>query len=566
VKLAGRTLGAYVLAVALVGSAPVAGTSPPSASVTVSIVGTSDLHGRLGVLPRFGGYLANLRRARARDGGAVLLLDAGDMFQGTLESNANEGAAVVRAYEALHYDAVAIGNHEFDYGPVGDASAPEKPSDDPRGALKARAAEAHFPFLAANIVAAATHAPPAWANVRPSAVVEKAGIRVGIVGATTVGTPRTTLAANFAGLAVTAIAPAVTSAARALRGAGAEVVVLTAHAGGACKRVDDPADLSSCESDSEIFTAARAMGAGTVDAVVAGHTHDGVAQRVAGTPIVESYAEGRAFGRIDLSVDRASHRVLDVHVFPPHRICAGESCDGESYEGAPVAEDPAVAAAIAPALEAARTRRDEKLGVAVTKPVVRARTEESALGNLFADLMRAARPDADVSLTNGGGLRADLAAGPLTYGRLYDAAPFDNRFATIVVTGAELERLVAANLGRSNGIVSLSGVVAVARCESGRLVVALRRPDGRPVTPAEKLTLVTSDFLATGGDGLFPEALQRAARLDGGPPIREWMAARLRARKGTLAGDAPALFDPTHPRLTYPAPRPVRCGGASQDL
>jgi 5'-nucleotidase len=555
----------YVLVAALVAGAPAAGTNPAPARVTISIVGTNDLHGRLGMLPRFGGYLANLRRARARDGGAVLLLDAGDMFQGTLESNANEGAAVVRAYEWLRYDAVAIGNHEFDYGPIGAASAPEKPGDDPRGALKARAAEAPFPFLAANLVDAATHAMPAWPNVLPSAILTKAGVRIGVVGATTVGTPRTTLAANFAGLAVTAIAPAVTSAARTLRGAGAQVVVLTAHAGGACKRVDDPSDLSSCESDSEIFTAARAMDG--VDAVVAGHTHDGVAQRVAGIPIIESYAEGRAFGRIDLTVDPATHRVVETHIFPPHRICDGAGCATETYEGAPVGEDPKVAVVIAPALEAARSRRDEKLGVAVSAPVVRARTEESALGNLFADLMRAARPDADVSLTNGGGLRADLAAGPLTYGRLYDAAPFDNRFATIVVTGAELERLVASNLGRSNGIVSLSGVAAVARCEGGRLLVALRRPDGRPVAATEKLTLVTSDFLATGGDGLFPEALQRAARLDGGPPIREWMADRLRARKGTtLAGDAPTLYDPAHPRLTYPAPRPVRCGGRGQDL
>src|SRR6185295_5442422 len=109
--------------------------APGDRPVVISIVGTNDLHGHLEALPRLGGYLANLRRARARDGGAVVLLDAGDMFQGTLESNLGEGAGVVRAYNALHYDAAAIGNHELDFGPVGEAATPQRPGDDPRGAL-----------------------------------------------------------------------------------------------------------------------------------------------------------------------------------------------------------------------------------------------------------------------------------------------------------------------------------------------------------------------------------------------------------------------------------------------
>ena len=91
-----------------------AGT-PATGTLTLSIVGTNDLHGGIlqrgdrGGLALLGGYLDNLRAARARDGGAVLLLDAGDMFQGTLESNLNEGAIVVAAYNALGYAAAAIG-------------------------------------------------------------------------------------------------------------------------------------------------------------------------------------------------------------------------------------------------------------------------------------------------------------------------------------------------------------------------------------------------------------------------------------------------------------------------
>ena len=146
--------------------APPPAAAPTSAApITLSIVGTNDLHGGVvarngrGGLALLGGYVNNLRAARARDGGAVLLIDAGDMFQGTLESNLGEGAAVVAAYNALGYAAAAIGNHEFDFGPVGPAATPRTPADDPRGALKARAAEARFPFLAANLIETATRRP-----------------------------------------------------------------------------------------------------------------------------------------------------------------------------------------------------------------------------------------------------------------------------------------------------------------------------------------------------------------------------------------------------------------------
>src|SRR5436190_2843300 len=119
-----------------------------SATLTISVVATSDLHGGVlarddrGGLAMLGGYVHNLRAARASDGGGVLLVDSGDMFQGTLESNLNEGAAVVNAYNTLGYSAAAIGNHEFDYGPTGPEETVQKPGEDPRGALKARAAGA----------------------------------------------------------------------------------------------------------------------------------------------------------------------------------------------------------------------------------------------------------------------------------------------------------------------------------------------------------------------------------------------------------------------------------------
>lgn len=532
----------------------------PSDRITVSLVGTNDLHGHLEALPALGGYLANLRRARARDGGAVLLVDAGDMFQGTLPSNLGEGAGVVAAYNLLGYAAAALGNHEFDFGPVGPAVT-ARDGGDPRGALQARAAQAAFPFLDGNLLDAATGAAPAWKNVLPDVLLDLGGIKIGIVGVTTLGTPHTTLAANFAGLAIAPLAPAIEKAAGDLHRRGATVVVVAAHAGGSCRRFDTPEHLDSCEIDSEIFQVARALpsgGAGGVDAIVAGHTHEGIAHRVAGIPIVEAFANGRDFSRVDLTIERATGRAADARIFPPQRICAPERCGDESYEGAPIVPDAAVAAAIAPALAAARTLREQKIGVTLAAPIRRALKTESPLGNLVADLMRAARPTADVALTNGGGVRADLPAGPLTYGRLFEALPFDNRFATVPLTGADLAAIVARNLRHENGIISISGARAEANCANAELTVRLFRPDGRPIAPANHLVLITSDFLATGGDGLLSNDLQSRATLDDASPIRDAVADLLRARGGPLSEDH-ALYDPARPRIAYPGVRPVRC-------
>src|SRR5262249_27674735 len=146
-----------VLALSLLVACGHAAKAPPppphkaKGSVTISIVGTEDLHGAIARLPILAGYIANLRAARAADGGAVVLLDAGDMFPGTPESNLHEGAAVIAAYNAMGYDAVTLGNHEFDFGPPGPDTTIKSDDDDPRGALKARALEAKFPVLTANI-------------------------------------------------------------------------------------------------------------------------------------------------------------------------------------------------------------------------------------------------------------------------------------------------------------------------------------------------------------------------------------------------------------------------------
>jgi 5'-nucleotidase len=578
------------LAIVVLGAAAISRVRGPiaadrvssGASVTISVIATTDLHG--GVLQRgergglalFGGYLRNLRAARLRDGGGVLLVDSGDMFQGTLESNLNEGAAVVRAYNRLGYAAAAIGNHEFDYGPVGPQATPTTPSDDPRGALKARAAEARFPLLTANVIDESTGQPVAWPNVRPSTMVTVAGVKVGIVGVTTTSTPVTTIAENLRGLTFAPLAPAIEREASQLRASGASAVVVVAHAGGRCRTFDTPADISSCDAMSEIMSVARALPPGLVDVIAAGHTHQGMANQVNGIAVVEGYSAGRTFSRVDLTVSRARGTIVGLQIFPPTDLCAREdpttrACDGSApaaqlvaahYEGRPVVADPAIADVLDPAVRAAGAVKNESLGVVLDTDLPRSAQTESALGNLLADEILAATPHADVSIVNGGAIRTSLPAGTLTYGQLYELYPFDNRLVTLTLTGDQMSRIVAFNLQRREPpleILSTAGVQAAASCESDGLRVALRRGDGSLIAKDDRLTVVTNDFVASGGDGvLSPVGSLGPTRSEGLPLLRDAVADGLRRRGGHVREDQ--LYVPGSPRWSYPGSRPVSCG------
>lgn len=537
--------------------------APTPADKVISVVGTNDLHGHVEHLDAFAGYVARLRELRKADGG-VLLVDAGDMFQGTLESNLGEGAAVIAAFNALGYSAAALGNHEFDFGPAG--SAEPVAGADPQGALRARLIEARFPVLAANLIDTRTGRIPGWRNLHASVMVEVSGVKLGLVGVLTDETPRIVMPAYFTGLDVGPLAAAITREAANLRARGARAVIVLAHAGGVCQRFDDPRSETACEADQELNRLARQLPTGSVDAIIGGHSHAGVAHVFSGIAVAEAYAYCRAFSRIDLRVPGDAERSVTGELFPPRQICADAEapvCVPGTYEGVVIGKDPRISASVAAWRDAAASRRAEKLGVRVTRAVRQDYAAESPLGNLYADLLLAAVPGSDVAIVNGGGLRAPLPAGELTYGQLYESQPFDNLVTRLELTGAELGRVIAAHLERErHGIISIAGARVGARCAGGRLVVSLTRKNGKPIGDAERLTIVTSDYLATGGDELFAGPGRPAPRVDTATEtVRDALAGALRKRGGSLDGEDSKLLDPKQPRLSLPAPRPIRCPG-----
>ncbi len=514
---------------------PVAAAPPPSPRpIRLTLVGTNDLHGwaqphtarradgrrvEEGGLAAFSGYLAILR---ADNPGGVLLLDGGDLFQGTLASNLTEGSVVVEAYNHLGYTAVAVGNHEFDYGPVGPQPIPLDPSQDPFGALKARIRQARFPFLASNLSLASGGGRPAWLGDQETVLVEVQGIKVGILGLITPHTRATTNPVNVATLEFGALAESATAAAARLRAAGAEVVVAVMHAGGKCKSLADPRDVSSCDpNDGELFGMMRQLAPGTLDAVVAGHTHQPLGHFVEGVPVIESAGLGRSFGVIELRIDPLTRRPLPeaTTIQAAIPICLevdpNQSCSLRALQeaktlqlvpatflGQPVVKDAVLEAALAPALARVEVEQQRPLGVVAAQRLGRNYEAESVLGSLLADSLREME-GAQVVLLNPGGLRADLKEGPLTFGDVYELLPFDNTVATATVTGAELEALLQAAYSGRKGLFQVSGLeVTLRQCGGRARLQGFRLANGRPVDPAASYRLVVPDYLARGTEGV----------------------------------------------------------------
>ncbi|MEM1417429.1 MAG: 5'-nucleotidase C-terminal domain-containing protein, partial [Myxococcota bacterium] len=359
-----------------------------------------------------------------------------------------------------------------------------------------------------------------------------------------------TVRANVRDLSMAPLAETIVREARALRERGAQAVIVAAHAGGRCERFDAPEELGSCEADSEIFELARALPRGLVDEIVDGHTQKAVAHEVAGVAIIESRAYGRSFGRVDLEV--GPEGVVGRRIHAPRDLCERrprnpDDCEVGRYEGRPVVRDARVAAAIAPELEAASARLEERLGPRLRGRFERSYRDESPLGNLLADLTLEAVPGADLALVNGGGIRADLPSGPLRFGSVYEAFPFDNRVALLRMRAEAVASLFEDHARRGGGGLSIAGLDVEVRCGPRGPEATLRDRRGQRVEAARVLTLVTSDYVATSGlfEGRRPE-ITYEDRL-----LRDAVVEGLRRREGLDPRDF------RRPRYRLPGRRPV---------
>jgi 5'-nucleotidase len=578
---------------------------------TVVLMGLNDVHGALlprtmqskepegqpSVSFRVGGaaiLASHIELLRKSFGPNFFLFDAGDEFQGTLESNASEGKPVVEFFNQIGVSAAAIGNHEFDFGPEGDTPA-GAPGSDLRGALKARMREAKYPYLAANVSYRDGKALD-FPNLQPSTLLTAGRLKIGVIGLSTVSTPVTTRPEFVKDLVFHPGAEATLRESKKLRAQGAHLVVVVAHAGLFCERrrpepslLRRPTDVEgSCEPHEEIPALLQALPSGTVDAVISGHTHQLIHHYVRGVPVIQSGANAQYYNLIYLTWDWQKNRLVDsqVAIEGPVPICEKVfehqgDCNGlkqppkmgrgrlitPSFHGAKIRPSSEISTWVNGIDQQVLELKNRVVGHA-DRLLEHVRERESDLGNLITDAMKEVMKT-EIAITNPGGIRSSINAGPIRYEDVFRAFPFDNDIRVVEMTDSELRLMLRIAESGARGYFPVSGLKLtlvhpqepaegddlnqnrkIEPWEIDRLV-SVTLPDGSPLKKGKLYRVAIPDFLVSGGDDMgyvFSKIPKSRIHTEGGTYMRDAMIEWLARRKSVNSADAP-LVRPDAPRM-----------------
>ncbi|MFT5052219.1 MAG: 5'-nucleotidase/UDP-sugar diphosphatase [Chlamydiales bacterium] len=443
----------------------------PGAQLHLIILHTNDLHGQVlprpafwvgkpnppnaGGIGRIAGYVNRVRREAADAGDELLVLDAGDWSQGSPEGALGQGRDFMRALVWIGYDAMCLGNHEFDHG---------------IDALVDNLAAVPLPALVANVRDAQGGAIGAVPSYR---IFERGGLRVAVVGLLSPDTPGITHPTartwRFGDPAVAL------RTAREELGDRADWVLPLTHLGLTADR-----ELARAHPD--------------LDLIVGGHSHTVLpkGQLQGSTRIVQAGSKASAIGRVDVWFDLEKKQVVKLEARIVDLFREPEARDRNER----------LQAECQAMLERGSEVLDTPIG-SLAAPMSRAQgaLQSSPSGNLISDAMRAAT-GADVALQNRGGIRADLQGGVVTRRDVFSVLPFSNRLVVLNLSGRELEAcLRRAVEGRGRRGPEISGMTLELRRVAGAVELARVTVAGRTLDPGARYSLATNSFLASGGDG-----------------------------------------------------------------
>jgi 5'-nucleotidase/UDP-sugar diphosphatase len=509
------TLVAVFLAVALGFAAQPCTAAAPR---HLTVLYTNDIHAQLDPIeatwlpgkPRVGGMeaLSGLIARLRDDRHDVLLVDAGDLLTGPAVSTLTRGAAPFDLLDAMGYDAMDIGNHEFD-------------NSVPR--LEELIWSTSVPVLSANIYWRGTDRRFA----RPYVLVRRGGVRIAIIGVIGADAAQVTLPAQVRDLEFHDPAHEIRPLVEELR-PDADLVVVLAHEGktGPMQADAEAHPELQRDFDTDIRLAAAVPG---IDVLVGGHAHRGIdppyREPTHGTIIVQTYGHTTTLGVLDLTLKTtgkgiASYEGRLERVWSDREKPMPEVASRAAHWRALVA-----AMASQPVCQA-------------SAPIHREYDGPSALGNLVTDLMRE-HSGADVSLYNAGGLRADLPTGAVTRADVTSALPFNNRLVVLRLKGSAVRAALEQGLSEEHGMVQQSGMVVRfdPHAPAGRRLVAVT-VKGKPLVDDATYVVATIDFMAEGGDGyasLTTGEQVSASRETIGTQVAEWL--RKRGRISPIVDD-----------------------------
>ncbi len=435
--------------------------------VEIRILHINDFHGfaepykPLGSDLRVGGlpYLAT-RVKELRQEKPTLLLSAGDMIQGNNWANLFYGESVIEWMNEMKFDAMVLGNHEFDFG---------------HEVLRKRISEATFPVLGANV--------NGLNDILPYIMKELTGIKIAIIGIVTEDVPLSTHPRNVVGLKFTSPIETVRKIVETLKN-NVDVILVLSHIGFSGDRV----------------LAEKVKG---IDVIVGGHSHTKIErpQKVGNTLIVQAWEHGKALGVLDLTLK--DRRILDVK---------GRLEEIRPERGR---EDRATSMIVKKYEERMNALLNEKIGEAeVDLDGENVRRRETNLGNFVSDIMRRVS-GAEVTLINGGGIRSSIRRGEVRVKDVYSALPFDNYIVAIKLTGRQIQEALDHGVsgvedeeGRFPQVSGLTFKYSPSEKKGSR--VKEIRISGQPIEHDKEYVVATNDFLAAGGDGyrVFGEAIR----------------------------------------------------------
>jgi len=446
-------------------------------------------------------------------------LDSGDIFQGTPEGNLTKGRIVIVAMNLLGYDAMAIGNHEYDYGEAN---------------LRSLQRQARFPFLGSNILRAADRQPVNYAV--PHVLLHVGGVRLGIMGIATHTTRTSTLPANVKHLLFTDEVAAAALQAKSLRAAGAHIVIALTHCGlgpsHARRRIAGESYTPTTDDLQYRGDLAIARGA-KVDLVLGGHMHTGLEggwrDPASGTWIFQSYERLEAAHRIVLTIeDTASGPVLKTVKGTLVNLWVDQ-----------LGTDQAMNTLLREYSQDIDREMNSVIGH--TARGLDRKGLDSQLGNWLTDIMRQ-RVKADVGLQNTYGIRADLSAGNIRMRDLYEVMPFDNTLVTTSLTGKQLEQVIRKNLHHGKSNIQVSGIRITYRSSSGTSIKDLKiTVAGEPLVPARKYSIATNNYLTSGGSG--GGILSTVPAHDTGMALRQLFIDDVKRRKQVEAPPTGRIFE-----------------------
>lgn len=493
----------------------------------------------------FGG-IARLRTAvdqkRSAAGENVVLLSAGDNFQGSLFYTQYKSKVVTDFFNQMGFDVVATGNHEFDDGPAEFAKLIET---------------ATFPIIGGNLD---TSEDPILKGRPPGVVViTVGGERIAIIGATTIDTPE--ISSPGPQIGFQSVADYVKGAVEVLEEAGVDKIIVLSHIG--------------YEVDQDLAAAVPG-----IDLIVGGHSHtllSNTDEKAAGpyptlvknpdgvdVPIVQAASNGKYLGEIKITWDddgkvtsaAGDPMLLDASVTPDEEFVAKLAELGGPLE----------------------SLKAEVIGTA-TAPIEGSRevcrAMECSMGNLVADALldRVKNQDIQIAIQNGGGLRASIDAGEITMGEALTVLPFSNTLATFQLKGSDILASLENGLsqieeggGRFPQVAGLKYTFDKTRPAGERLVGEVQVKEGEawvPLDPEKVYGVVTNNFMRTGGDGYALFAANAIDPYDFGPPLERVLADYIAAQggeytpytDGRITDASPAAAEaPAEPELPAEAP------------